>query len=56
MVPVLEQLIKQVVPIPEMPIKSALGNTEATGQGSNGNFRDVAESQRIERCLQPLGL
>jgi hypothetical protein len=54
MVPVLEKLIEQVVPIPEMPIKPTLGNTQATGKGSNGNFRDVSASQRIKRCLQPL--
>ena len=54
MVPVLEKLIKQIVPIFEMPIKAALGNPKRARQASNGNFRHIAACQRFERCLQPL--
>jgi hypothetical protein len=53
-VPVIEKLIKQIIPILEMPIKPALGNPETAGQLSNGNFRHIAARQCFERCLQPL--
>ena len=54
--PVLEELLLQVAPIPEVPVEAALRDSEVPGQSLDPDADDALVLQDSQGGLEPLGL